>query len=77
MSSKLLWVKHQYDAVLIWRAKLATLAAHFGRLMEGHLATMKAASLCSTPLDCPSAAPFCQTPLRFVLLAFLLIVLYD
>ena len=73
----LLWVKHQNDAVLIWRAKLATSAALFGRLMEGHLATIKAASLCPTPLDCSSATPLCQAPLRFVLLTFLLIVLYN
>ena len=73
----LLWVKHQNDAVLIWRAKLATSAALFGRLMEGHLATIKAASLCPTPLDCSFTAPLCQTPLRFVILAFLLIVLCD
>ena len=75
----MLWVKHQYDVVLIWRAKLATSAAPFGRLMEGHLATIKAASsLCDRRLLIVlSAAAPARRRFAFVLLVFLLVVLYD
>ena len=45
----MLWVKYQNDAVLIWRVKLITSVALFGRLMEDHLATIKVASLYPTP----------------------------